>query len=229
MARIRTLSELKSEMLKQMDRAPREDLERAIEHWIRLNKPRLSMTDIQKVKDYVDNSPTEGLIRFINENFTDGEFVSYSYKGMFEEAEYTDRQLIQYLIDAWLALEEKPENEVAKYWAEELPKELDARGVKVDKEKELRRKKREIAQGLGNINQEFIDLAIGRLKNSDDDEQRIGAARWLAQLGTESLWYYIKDQENRQNVTNALKGALTDGNSSVRHAAKVGLKLLRKR
>ena len=229
MARIRTLTELKSEMLKQIDKAPREDLEGAIEHWIRLNKPRLSMTDIQKVKDYVDNSPAEGLIRFINENFTDEEFVSYSYDGMFEGTEHTDRQLMQYLIDAWLALEENPEHDVAKYWAEELPKELEARGVKVDKEKELRRKKREIAQGLGNINQEFIDFAIDRLKNSDDDEQRIGAARWLAQLGTQSLRYYITDQENRQNVVNALNCALKDRNSSVRHAAKIGLKFLRKR
>jgi hypothetical protein len=228
MSRIRTLTEIKSEMLKEMNRAPKEHLDEVIEHWIRFNKPRMSMADLQKVIDYKANSPVEGLIRFINENFTDEEFISYSYKGMFERVDHTDRQLIQFLIDAWLSLEENPDHDVAKFWAEELPKELESRGVKVNKEMELRRKKREIAQGLGNINQEFIDCSIETLKSSDD-QRRIGAARWLAQLGTETLKYYIRDSENNQKLATALKDALKDSNSSVRHAAKVGLKLLRKR
>ena len=228
MAKIRTLAEIKREFLRVADKAPRGYFEEAIEYWIRLNKPRLSMADIQKVNDYVASSATEGLIHFINENFTDEEYMSYSFKGVFDGVDITDRQLMQHLIDAWLMLEESPEHDVAQYWVGELTKELESRSVKINKEKELRRKKREIAQGLGNIDQSSIDYALETVKDSDE-QMRVGAARFLALLCAEGLNYYIRDSENRLKVAGALKGALKDSNSSVRYAAKEGLKLLRKR
>lgn len=219
-------------MLETGDKADREFLEAEIERWLEHHKSRMTEAHSRRIRDSIVISPNEGLLRFMFETFSNDEILNHVLRGLLKGQvgrDHTNRQLIQLLIDAWLTLEENPSHDFAAYMASEIPKELELWGVRVDKSKELRRKKGEIANGLGKIDQERINFTLDTLKNSDDPMLRKGAARYLATLCTDSLRYYIDDPQNRQAVFSALTDARKDNDPSVRRAAKVGLKFLKRK
>ena len=184
------------------------------------NQPR-----IDELEAFIAKSSTEELVHFTVDNFSDVDILTMVYVRLFAD-ETSKRELFDYLINAWLQLEENPGHDTANFMATYLPDLLTRRGVKVDKERELSRKKGELEKGLHNTTQQFIRQVLD-FAASDDVQLRLGATRNLQLLCASSLIYYIADPKVKSAVRAALTKAKTDVNSSVRRAAKDGLNMLK--